>query len=109
MGYEFWPDAVQATIRHASARAKVPVIVTESGIATDDEPRRIAYVEHVLAGIAQCVRDGIDVHGYFYWSLLDNFEWLFGYRPKFGLIAVDRQSQRRTVKPSRMVGPHRPE
>jgi beta-glucosidase len=100
MGYEFWPDAVQATIRHASAKVQVPVIVTESGIATDDEPRRIAYVEHVLTGIAQCVRDGIDVRGYFYWSLLDNFEWLFGYRPKFGLIAVDRQSQRRTVKPS---------
>ncbi len=100
MGYEFWPDAVQATIRHASARTQVPVIVTESGIATDNDSRRIAYVEGVLTGVAQCLRDGIGVRGYFYWSLLDNFEWLFGYAPKFGLVAVDRKTQRRTVKPS---------
>ena len=100
MGYEFWPDGVQATIRYASARAQVPIIVTESGIATDDDSRRIVYVERALTGVGQCIRDGIDVHGYFYWSMLDNFEWLFGYGPKFGLIAVDRKTQRRTVKPS---------
>jgi beta-glucosidase len=100
MGYECWPDAIQAAIRRTSAKANVPIIVTESGIATEDDPRRIAYVERALTGIAQCVRDGIDVRGYFYWSLLDNFEWLFGYGPKFGLIAVDRASQERTVKPS---------
>ncbi len=74
--------------------------MTESGVATDDDSRRIAYVEHVLNGVAQCLRDGIDVRGYFYWSLLDNFEWLFGYGPKFGLIEVDRRTQRRKVKPS---------
>jgi beta-glucosidase len=100
MGYEFWPDAVEATVRHASAEAKVPIIVTESGIATGDDSRRIAYVESVLTGVARCLRSGLDVRGYFYWSLLDNFEWLFGFRPKFGLIAVDRHTQRRTVKPS---------
>jgi beta-glucosidase len=100
MGYEFWPDAVEATIRYASAKAQVPIIVTESGIATDNDSRRIAYIESVLAGVARCVQSGIEVRGYFYWSLLDNFEWLFGYGPKFGLIAVDRITQRRTVKPS---------
>jgi beta-glucosidase len=100
MGYELWPDAVQAVIRQASAVAQIPIIVTESGIATDDDTRRIGYVEQVLGGVARCLRDGIDVRGYFYWSLLDNFEWLFGYGPKFGLIAVDRKTQRRKVKPS---------
>ena len=60
----------------------------------------IAYVERALTGVARCIDDGIDVRGYFYWSMLDNFEWLFGYGPKFGLIAVDRKTQRRTVKPS---------
>lgn len=100
MGYEFWPDALPATIRYASAHAQVPVVVTESGIASDDDSRRIAYVERALNGVGQCIRDGIDVRGYFYWSMLDNFEWLFGYGPKFGLIAVDRRTQRRTVKPS---------
>ena len=100
MGYEFWPDAVQAAIRQANAVARVPIIVTESGVATEDDSRRIAYIKQVLNGVAQCLRDGIDVRGYFYWSLLDNFEWLFGYGPKFGLIEVERKTQRRKVKPS---------
>jgi beta-glucosidase len=100
MGYEMWPDAVQAAIRQASGVARIPIIVTESGVATDDDSQRIDYVERVLKGIAQCLRDGIDVRGFFYWSLLDNFEWLFGYGPKFGLIEVDRKTQRRKTKPS---------
>src|SRR5262249_3981413 len=100
MGYEFWPDALEATIRYAAERARVPVIVTENGLATDDDARRITYIDAALAGVARCLRDGIDVRGYFYWSLLDNFEWIFGYQPKFGLIAVDRDTQLRTLKPS---------
>jgi beta-glucosidase len=98
MGYELWPASVPATIRQASAITRVPIIVTENGVATGDDSRRIDYVKHVLNGIAQCLREGIDVRGYFYWSLLDNFEWLFGYGPKFGLIEVDRTSQGRKVK-----------
>ena len=100
MAYEVWPEALEAAIRYASGRAQVPVIVTESGIATEDDTRRIAFMEGTVAGLARCLRDGIDLRGYFHWSLLDNFEWLFGYGPKFGLIAVDRKTQRRTVKPS---------
>jgi beta-glucosidase len=100
MGYELWPDAVEAAIRRASAVARVPIIVTESGVATDDDSRRITYVQHVLSGVARCLHDGIDVRGYFYWSLLDNFEWLFGYGPKFGLIEVDRRTLSRQIKPS---------
>ena len=53
-----------------------------------------------LRRVAACLRNGIDVRGYTYWSALDNFEWIFGYRPTFGLIAVDRHTQQRTVKPS---------
>src|SRR5579859_7257102 len=100
MGYEFWPEALEAAIREAAAVAGVPIIVTENGIATDDDARRIAYVERALRGVAACLRDGLDVRGYTYWSALDNFEWVFGYRPTFGLIAVDRETQERTVKPS---------
>jgi beta-glucosidase len=53
-----------------------------------------------LCGVAACLRDGVDVRGYTYWSALDNFEWVSGYRPTVGLIAVDRQTQERIVKPS---------
>lgn len=98
--YEFWPEALEATIRHAIAVTGIPVIVTENGLATDDDTRRIAYVERALQGVANCLNDGLDVRGYTYWSAFDNFEWMQGYRPTFGLIAVDRTTQVRTVKPS---------
>jgi beta-glucosidase len=100
MHYEFWPEALEGTIRHAHAVTGLPVIVTENGVATDDDTRRGAYIERALRGVAACLRDGIDVRGYTYWSALDNFEWALGYRPTFGLIAVDRATQTRTVKPS---------
>jgi beta-glucosidase len=100
MGYEFWPEALEATIRYANAATGLPIIVTENGLATNDDTRRIAYIEQALRCVAGCLRDGIDVRGYTYWSALDNFEWSLGYRPTFGLIAVDHQTQERTVKPS---------
>lgn len=100
MGYEFWPEALEQTIRYAAAQAKVPVYVTENGIGTDDDTRRIEYVKRALAGVQKCLADGVDVRGYVHWSLLDNFEWIFGYRPTFGLVAVNRDTQARTVKPS---------
>lgn len=100
MGYEFWPEALEATIRHTAAITGRPVIVTENGIGTGDDTRRIAYVERALQGVIHCLNDGIDVRGYIYWSAMDNFEWFQGYRPTFGLIAVDRTTQQRTLKPS---------
>jgi beta-glucosidase len=101
MGYEFWPWALEAAIRYAwEVTGGTPILVTENGIATADDDRRIAYVAEALRGVAACLDDGIDVEGYLYWSLLDNFEWTFGYAPTFGLVAVDRESFVRTVKPS---------
>jgi beta-glucosidase len=101
MGYEFWPDALAACMRRAwTVTDGVPQLVTENGIGTDDDTRRIAYVEQALAGVLDCVADGLDVRGYCYWSALDNFEWIHGYGPTFGLVSVDRETQARTVKPS---------
>jgi beta-glucosidase len=100
MGYEFWPEALEPTIRYASKLAQVPVIVTENGIAASDDSRRIEYVRRALEGVGRCVRDGIDVRGYCYWTLLDNYEWNAGYRPTFGIVAVNRETQERTPRPS---------
>jgi len=99
-GWEFWPEALGETIRYAAAQAKVPVYVTENGIATEDDSRRIEYIRRALAGVQKCLADGIDVRGYIHWSLMDNFEWMLGFRPKFGLVAVNRETQERTPKPS---------
>ena len=100
MGYEFWPEALEATIRYAHEKAGVPIYVTENGIGTTNDEQRIEYVRRALNGVIRCMADDIDVRGYFYWSLLDNFEWVYGYGPQFGLVAVDRKTQIRTVKPS---------
>jgi beta-glucosidase len=100
MGYEYWPDALEVAIRHAADVAQVPIYVTENGLGHDDDEKRIAYVQHALEGVGRCLADGIDVRGYFYWSLLDNFEWALGYTPRFGLVSVDRTSFQRTPKPS---------
>ncbi|HET9588549.1 MAG TPA: glycoside hydrolase family 1 protein [Anaerolineales bacterium] len=100
MGYEFWPESLESTIRYAIEKTGLPVIVTENGIATTDDTRRLEYIRRALRGVSNCLKDGLDVRGYTYWSALDNFEWSLGYRPTFGLIAVDRETQERTVKPS---------
>jgi beta-glucosidase len=101
MGYEFWPDALEATIRRAwDVTHGVPILVTENGIGTADDAERVEYVERALQGVVSCLEDDIDVRGYVYWSLLDNFEWALGYGPKFGLVAVDRETQTRAAKPS---------
>ena len=100
MGYEFYPEALEATIRNAAKVSACPILVTENGIGTQDDTRRIAYTQSALDGVQRCLAGGIDVRGYIHWSMLDNFEWTQGYRPKFGLIAVDRETQVRTPKPS---------
>jgi beta-glucosidase len=100
MGYEYWPAAVEAAVRHAAAVAAVPVYVTENGIGTEDDAQRIDYVTEALRGLERCLADGLDVRGYFYWSLLDNFEWALGYKPRFGLVDVDRDTFARVPKRS---------
>jgi beta-glucosidase len=101
MGYEFWPEALEACIRRAAKMTGgIPLLVTENGIGTADDAERIEYVERALRGVLACLADAVTVQGYVYWSLLDNFEWAFGYAPTFGLVAVDRATQARRPKPS---------
>ena len=101
MGYEFWPEALEATLREAWAKTDgTPLLVTENGIGTADDTRRVEYYERALQGVRRALDDGLDIRGYTAWSAFDNFEWALGYRPTFGIIAVDRSTQERTPKPS---------
>ena len=101
MGYEFWPEALAATLRRAwEATDHTPLLVTENGIAATDDSRRVEYVRRALEGVLDCIDEGIEVGGYTYWSALDNFEWNYGYGPTFGLIEVDRATFERRPKPS---------
>ena len=99
-GYEFRPEALAATIRWAHKAIGKPIYVTENGIATEDDARRIAFIDQALDGVRACINEGIAVHSYMYWSLLDNFEWASGYGQHFGLVAVDLQTFKRTPKSS---------
>jgi beta-glucosidase len=100
IGWEFYPECVEHVVRYASKETKVPIMVTENGIATEDDTRRVEYYQRALAGLKRAIDDGVEVRGYMAWSLLDNFEWQSGYTPKFGLVAVDLKTQKRTIKPS---------
>lgn len=100
-GYEYYPEALEHVIRAVAKDFKGDLIVTENGIAASDDSRRCAFIETATDGVARCIADGIPVKGYFYWSLLDNFEWQKGYAMTFGLIAVDRgNGLKRTAKES---------
>lgn len=100
MGEEFCPEALGGAIRYAAQKTGIPVYVTENGWSDEDDTRRLAYLQRAVGSVAQCLQDGIDVRGYYAWSAFDNFEWVGGFGPKFGIIAVDRQTQARTPKPS---------
>jgi beta-glucosidase len=100
MGTENWPQAVAHCVRRTAAFTGLPVLITESGIATEDDAERIEYIETVLRDVHACIAEGVDVRGYFVWSLLDNFEWNMGYGPKLGLCSVDRTTFARRAKPS---------
>jgi len=103
MQYEFYPEALEHVIRRVREDFKGALIVTENGIAVSDDTRRVEFIRRALTGVQNCVADDIPVKGYFYWSLLDNFEWQKGFSMTFGLIAVDRMTMERTPKESLKV------
>jgi len=99
-GYEYYPQALGQVIRLAARKTNKRIFITESGIGTDNDARRIAWLDASVDEVQACLAGGINVGSYIYWSLLDNFEWTQGYGQHFGLVAVDRDSFVRTLKPS---------
>jgi beta-glucosidase len=101
MGYEFRPEAVAAALRRAAELLPgMDLVVTEHGVATDDDAERIEFIDRGLRAIHAEMAAGLPVRGYFHWSALDNFEWAKGYAMRFGLLGVDRATLERSVRPS---------
>ncbi|RKL65517.1 glycoside hydrolase family 1 [Salipaludibacillus neizhouensis] len=100
MGYEYYPEALGNVLEFVSKHWHKPIIVTENGVSTDNDEERVEFIERALTGVHRCIENGIPIIGYTYWSLLDNFEWQLGYAQTFGLIAVDRSTQKRYPKQS---------
>jgi len=94
------PESLAECVRYAHEASGVPVLVTEHGMSTHDDTMRAAFIPPALAGLARVIADGVPVLGYCHWSLMDNFEWIFGYEGRLGLFAVDFETFERTPKPS---------
>jgi len=99
-GTEVWAGSLAGAVRYAHEVAGVPILVSEHGVGTDDDAIRAALIPAALADLKQVMDGGVPVLGYCHWSLLDNYEWIFGYKPRFGLHDVDPATFRRTPKPS---------
>lgn len=102
LGWYMDPNCLEFVIEQAADRYKKPIIVTENGVAeaaVPDEARQW-WLEETIGAMSRAIESGVELKGYMHWSLLDNFEWAEGFWPKFGLVAVDRATMQRTVKPS---------
>jgi beta-glucosidase len=110
MGWDISPDEFKDLIRRLRKEyTKLPIYITENGAAFDDQvaednrvhdPERQQYVENHIQAVAELNEEGMDIAGYYLWSLLDNFEWAFGYEKRFGITYVDFETQERILKDS---------
>jgi len=103
MGYENYPASIGHVASKVSKMFKGEIIITENGIATDDDTVRSEFIHKALESVQAAIADGVPIKGYMHWSLLDNFEWMLGFDRTFGLIAVDRSTQTRHPKESLAV------
>lgn len=102
MGWEVHPEGIFDILVDFSDYHK-PIYITENGIASNNDDRRVRFLLSYIKEVYHAISFGVDVRGYFYWSLIDNFEWAWGYDPRFGLIEVDYKTQKRTPRPSAYV------
>ena len=102
MGWELYPWGIEAVLLELQQYNK-PIYITECGLADEHDTYRTWYIQEVLGSVNRAIEKGVDVRGFFYWSLIDNFEWSDGFMPKFGLFSVDRNTWERTARPSAVV------
>ncbi|HSX23535.1 MAG TPA: family 1 glycosylhydrolase [Candidatus Saccharimonadales bacterium] len=101
MGWYMEPEGLYPLLVRTWTRFKKPIYVTENGVADETDQYRRWWLEESLVAMERAISEGVDLRGYFYWSLLDNFEWAYGWWPKFGLVEVDREhGMKRTIRPS---------
>jgi beta-glucosidase len=97
MPYTIYPEGIYRAIEDA-AKLKKPVIITENGISDAKDDRREKYIKQSLYAVSRAIKDGYNIRGFYYWTLMDNFEWAEGYTQKFGLYEVNLQTNERTLR-----------
>lgn len=99
LGWEIYPKGLYDILKELH-QYRLPIYITENGLADADDDQRLDFIRDHLLWVHRAIEEGVDVRGYFYWSLLDNFEWDKGFWPRFGLVGVDYETQARTIRPS---------
>jgi beta-glucosidase len=102
-GWTIDPGGLRRAIENLWHEFRLPILITENGVADDHDELRPQFLVDHLAAVCDAIDAGADVRGYLHWTALDNFEWAEGYSKRFGLLAVDRATQERTAKPSAAV------
>ena len=100
MGWEIYPKGIYKIIKGAYSRFKKPIYITENGLADAQDKYRTEFIREHIKWIARAMKEGLDVRGYMYWSLLDNFEWDNGFWPRFGLVEIDYKTVERKIRSS---------
>ncbi len=100
VGWAIYPEGLHKVVRKAWRRYQLPIYITENGLADHADVIRKVFIRDHLRCLLDAIDEGADVRGYFHWSLVDNFEWREGFRPRFGLIEIDYATQKRTVRDS---------
>ncbi|MBI4066815.1 glycoside hydrolase family 1 protein, partial [Candidatus Gottesmanbacteria bacterium] len=101
LGWEIYPEGIFEVLTDLAD--DIPIYITECGIATTNDDRRNRFLIAYLQEVARAIKAGVNVRGFFYWSLIDNFEWHLGFNPRFGLIEVDYSNLKRKIRPSALV------
>lgn len=100
LGWYMEPSGIYRLLMKVNSRYHKPIIITENGLADATDTKRKWWIKQTLNSLQLAIDSGVDLKGYLHWSLLDNFEWSSGWWPKFGLIAIDRKTMKRSIRPS---------
>jgi beta-glucosidase len=100
LGWYMEPEGIYPLLLRTWVRYKKPIIISENGVADENDQYRRWWLEESMVAMERALSEGVDLRGYLHWSLLDNFEWAYGWWPRFGLVAVDMRDMKRTIRPS---------
>jgi beta-glucosidase len=100
LGWEIVPTGLYNVLKNVHARYGKPVVISENGLGTQSEQKRIRYIREHLAQMRRAMAEGVDVRGYFAWTLVDNYEWKEGWEGQFGLFAYDPRTKARLLEPT---------
>lgn len=98
--WDLQPADIEFVIERLNKKYKLPIMITENGLADEQDQYRQWWIKETIIGMQKAIASGAEVIGYLHWSLMDNFEWAYGKWPRFGLVAVDYKTGKRTLRPS---------